>query len=120
MYDFVAETVADIENVDRPLTIGCHHGGGNGQAGFEDRLGDVIQQAGPVEAFHLDHGGDAGGFIVEMKLGLDAEGAGAGLGRLAGQKLAGSEFAAQGLFNGLGQAPQPFLVAKGFAFRVLH
>ena len=35
-----------------------------------ERLGDVIKQAGPVQAFHFDHGGDLRRLIVEMHLGL--------------------------------------------------
>ncbi len=65
-------------------------------------LGDVIEQAGPVEAFHLHHRGDAARrHCRTCTLGLMRKALALAALRLAGQCPARPDLAPQGLFDGL-------------------
>ena len=59
------EHVLHVEDVHRPHAVGGDVGGGDLQPLLADRRGDVVQQARPVAAVHLDHGVGVGGVVVE-------------------------------------------------------
>ena len=121
--DLVAEAVADIEDVHRPLAIGGHHRGGDGKSRFEDGLGHVIEQAraGP-------------GIPLRSRVAMrDASLSKWTLGRmvkalalvlrtaLGGERAARRRSRRQGLLDGLARgAPAVRDRSKASPFRVLH
>src|SRR5690606_15307751 len=54
--DLLAEEIGDVEDVDRLLAIGADMGGADGEAEIGNFAGQLVQQAGAIEAHDLDDG----------------------------------------------------------------
>ena len=71
--DLRAEQVGDIEHVAGALAEGRDMGRGDVEVELRDRGGQLIQQAGPVEAGDLDHGVAVRPLVVDGHFRLDHE-----------------------------------------------
>ena len=83
-------------------------------------MGDIIEQARPVEPLDLDDGGGGGRIIVEIDARAHLERACALLGRALGKDRARQQFAGQRFLDALAQAFDARPVAERPAIRILH
>src|ERR1700693_138361 len=69
--DLRAGEVRHIEDVDGALAEGRHVRRGDVEVEARDGVGEIIEQAGPVEPRYLDHRVAVGPDVVDVDLGLD-------------------------------------------------
>src|SRR5918992_3765747 len=112
--DLQPEHVLDVEHVHHALAIGADVGARDDHAEILERLGDVVQEAGPVAAVDLEHGVGAARPVIEQHPRPDVEHVGAlGQRAAAGERPIEPDLASQRLLDVAPDAPEPSRVCNG-------